>query len=227
MRAVIEWLVAAAMFAVALPFIGIAILLVRLTSRGNAVFAQTRVGLDGREFTIYKLRSMYHDCEKKSGPRWSEKGDPRVTPVGRILRFTHLDELPQLWNVLRGDMSLIGPRPERPMFVAKLSNSLPRYLERLLVRPGITGLAQVQAPPDTGDLKSSQCKLMYDLYYIQAVGPWLDLRILASTALKMVGVKFTVLRKLFSMPAPETVERHYLVALPAVEQANEVAMLPA
>jgi lipopolysaccharide/colanic/teichoic acid biosynthesis glycosyltransferase len=226
-RAVAEWLAAAAMFVAALPFIVGAIVLVRLTSRGKAVFAQTRVGLDGREFTIYKLRSMYHDCEKKSGPCWSATGDPRVTPVGRVLRFTHLDELPQLWNVLRGDMSLIGPRPERPVFVAKLSNALPRYQERLLVRPGITGLAQVQAPPDTGDLNSSRCKLMYDLYYIQAMGPWLDLRILASTALKMVGVKFPVLRKLFAMPAPEQVESHYLVALPADEPPSKVAMQPA
>src|SRR5205814_291249 len=115
--------------------------LVRITSRGPAFYTQTRLGLRGRTFTIYKLRSMYEYCENHSGPLWSSKDDPRVTPLGRFIRRTHIDELPQLWNILRGDMSLIGPRPERPEFLPKLETIVPRYRERLRVRPGVTGLA--------------------------------------------------------------------------------------
>src|SRR5205823_316253 len=113
--------------------------------------------------------------------RWSIPGDPRVTLIGQVLRRTHLDELPQLLNVLRGDMSLIGPRPERPEFLPELEAAFPRYRDRLAVRPGVTGLAQVQLPADS-DLDSVREKLRHDLYYIQHLGPWLDLRILICTA---------------------------------------------
>ena len=108
---------------------------------------------------------MYQDSERHSGATWCLPGDPRVTPVGRVLRFTHLDELPQLINVLLGEMSLVGPRPERPEFLPKLERALPDYRRRLAVRPGVTGLAQVQQPPDT-DLLSVRRKLNYDLYYV-------------------------------------------------------------
>ena len=138
----------------------VAAIVVKLTSRGPAFYTQIRLGQDGRAYAIYKLRTMTHDCEKLSGPQWSKKGDCRVTAVGRLLRRSHLDELPQLWNVLRGEMSLIGPRPERPEFVPRLERSLPHYRARLHVRPGVTGLAQVQLPPDT-DLGSVRRKLAY------------------------------------------------------------------
>jgi lipopolysaccharide/colanic/teichoic acid biosynthesis glycosyltransferase len=206
------------------PLVVLAALLVKLTSRGPAFYSQVRLGRGGQPYALYKIRSMYHDCERQSGPCWSTGRDPRVTPVGRVLRFTHVDELPQLWNVLKGEMSLIGPRPERPEFVPQLERALPRYRERLRVRPGLTGLAQVQAPSDS-NLASVRRKLAYDLYYIEAVGPWLDLRILLSTALKMVGVPFPVLRRLFGMPTPAVVERSYgpmaplAVGIPQVQPA--------
>ena len=105
--------------------------------------------MEGKVFTIYKIRTMYQDSERHSGPTWCVPGDPRVTPVGRFLRWSHVDELPQLINVLMGEMSLVGPRPERPEFLAQLERALPDYRQRLTVRPGVTGLAQVQQPPDT------------------------------------------------------------------------------
>src|SRR5262249_39420482 len=136
------------------------------------------------------------------------------TPVGRLLRRTHLDELPQLWNVLRGDMSLVGPRPERPEFVPQLEQAIPHYRDRLLVRPGVTGLAQVQLPPDT-DLDSVRVQLSYDLYYAALLGVWLDFRIGLATALKMVGVPFPLLRALFRLPGRVAVEDAYRGLEPA------------
>ncbi len=150
----------------ALPVMVLAMALTRLTSRGPALYQQERVGLNGRRFMIFKIRTMVVDAELRTGPQWSTRNDPRITPLGRFLRRTHLDELPQLWNVLRGEMSLVGPRPERPEFVVQLERAIPRYSDRLLVRPGVTGLAQVQLPPDS-DLASVRRKLACDLYYAQ------------------------------------------------------------
>jgi lipopolysaccharide/colanic/teichoic acid biosynthesis glycosyltransferase len=189
----------------ALPLVALAALLVRLTSRGPAFYTQTRVGQEGRLFKIYKLRTMVHNCESLTGPRWSLPGDPRVTAVGRALRATHLDELPQLLNVLRGEMSLIGPRPERPEFVPELEQALPGYWQRLTVRPGVTGLAQVQLPPDS-DVTSVRRKLAHDLYYIERLGPWLDLRILFCTALYAVGLPYERLSRLVGTPGREAIE---------------------
>jgi lipopolysaccharide/colanic/teichoic acid biosynthesis glycosyltransferase len=149
---------------------------------------------------------MYHDCERRSGVRWSTAGDPRVTPVGRFLRRTHIDELPQLWNVLKGDMSLVGPRPERPEFVPHLEQCLPGYRERLRVRPGLTGLAQVQLPPDT-DLASVRRKLAHDLHYVEQLSFWLDVRILFATIFHVLGLPVTVAR-LF-VPGGPAVEQVY------------------
>jgi lipopolysaccharide/colanic/teichoic acid biosynthesis glycosyltransferase len=196
---------ALALSAVALPLVALAALLVKLTSRGPAFYTQTRVGQDGRLFTIYKLRTMMHNCESLTGPRWSLPGDPRVTPLGRALRVSHLDELPQLLNVLRGDMSLIGPRPERPEFVPELEKALPGYWQRLTVRPGVTGLAQVQLPPDS-DVTSVRRKLAHDLFYIERLGPWLDLRILCCTALYALGVPFERLARLVGTPGRQAIE---------------------
>src|SRR5438105_2868040 len=207
-KAAFEFVAALLMLIVAAPLIALSALLVKLTSRGPAFYTQTRMGRDGKPYTIYKLRSMAHDCEKDSGPCWSRAGDSRVTPLGRFLRRTHLDELPQLWNVLRGDMSLVGPRPERPEFIPALERSIPHYRDRLSVRPGVTGLAQVQLPADT-DVASVRRKLAYDLYYVRCCNPWLDLRIILCTGLHVLGVPYHTLRKLFLMPSLDKVEHAY------------------
>jgi lipopolysaccharide/colanic/teichoic acid biosynthesis glycosyltransferase len=201
-----DFLVALFLAAPAFAVVAVAALLVRLTSRGPAFYAQTRVGKNGRPFRILKIRTMIHNCESLTGPRWSMPGDPRITPVGWVLRKTHLDELPQLWNVLCGHMSLIGPRPERPEFVPELEGALPAYRLRLSVRPGVTGLAQVQLPADS-DLGSVRRKLAYDLYYIEQLSPWLDLRLLFGTAFYAVGIPFRLLSKLLGIPGPDKVER--------------------
>jgi lipopolysaccharide/colanic/teichoic acid biosynthesis glycosyltransferase len=202
MKRVIDVVMAALLLLPSLPVILIAGLLVRLTSRGPAIYVQTRLGQYGRAFRIYKIRTMVDNCESLTGPRWAVPGDPRITPVGSVLRALHIDELPQLWNVLRGDMSLIGPRPERPEIVAKLRKDLPDYDERLVVRPGITGLAQVQLPPDTS-VSSAADKLVLDRAYIERLGPWLDLRLLICTALKLLGVGPKGCRRLLRDAIPQ------------------------
>src|SRR5262249_2587991 len=133
-------------------------------------------------------------------------GDPRITPIGWFLRKTHIDELPQLLNVLRGEMSLIGPRPERPEFVPDLERQLPAYRQRLNVRPGVTGLAQVQLPPDT-DVESVRKKLAHDLYYVRHLSPWLDVKLVICTAFYAAGVPFRVLSRVLGVPASEQIER--------------------
>ncbi|MFO0907027.1 MAG: sugar transferase [Isosphaeraceae bacterium] len=183
---------------VALPVMLILALLVRLTSRGPVIYAQTRTGLNRRPFQIYKIRTMYHDCERLTGPKWSTDNDPRVTPIGRFLRRSHLDELPQVWNILKGDMSLVGPRPERPAFVAELEKALPRYAERLDVLPGLTGLAQVNLPPDI-DHDSVRRKLAFDLFYVSHASLWLDLRIVFGTGLMFLGMSPATLTRLLSL----------------------------
>jgi lipopolysaccharide/colanic/teichoic acid biosynthesis glycosyltransferase len=190
------------------PLVLFAMLLVKLTSRGPALYSQTRLGAHGRPFTIFKIRTMVDECESLTGARWSAPGDARITPVGRWLRKTHIDELPQLWNVMRGDMSLIGPRPERPEFVPRLEQAIPHYRERLWIRPGVTGLAQVQLPPDT-DLVSVRVKLAYDLYYLRNFGFWFDVRIYWATVLKMAGVPFRGIRWIFAFPSREAVNNEY------------------
>jgi lipopolysaccharide/colanic/teichoic acid biosynthesis glycosyltransferase len=151
---------------------------------------------------------MRHQCESKSGPQWSTPGDSRITFVGRILRITHIDELPQLWNVLRGDMSLVGPRPERPEFVPQLEKHVAGYRQRLLVKPGITGLAQVQLPPDT-DLESVRRKLAYDIYYVNHESLWLDFRLILCTGFSSVGIPYVMSRRLLRIPGKARVEAIY------------------
>jgi lipopolysaccharide/colanic/teichoic acid biosynthesis glycosyltransferase len=188
------------------PLILLAAAAIKLTSRGPAFYKQTRLGRNGQPYTIYKIRTMRHDCEHGTGPRWATKKDPRTVWLGRFLRCTHLDELPQLLNVLRGEMSLIGPRPERPEFVAQLERAIPRYRDRLLVRPGLTGLSQVQLPADT-DLSSVRRKVAHDVYYVQRLSLVLDLKILLSTVCYLMGIPFAVPRQLFRLPGGEAVER--------------------
>jgi lipopolysaccharide/colanic/teichoic acid biosynthesis glycosyltransferase len=210
-----EWLKVSFDFSVALimlvltsPLMAFAALLVKLSSPGPVVYSQTRLGRGGRPYRIFKLRTMIHNCEKNSGARWSSPGDSRITAIGRLLRRTHIDELPQLWNVLRGEMSMVGPRPERPEFAVHLDQVISYYRKRLAVRPGVTGFAQVQLPGDT-DLASVQRKLAYDLYYIERGNPWLDFRILLCTAFKVFGASFAGLRTWFFLPTSEQVDAAY------------------
>jgi lipopolysaccharide/colanic/teichoic acid biosynthesis glycosyltransferase len=201
----VEYLLALVLLVLALPVIALAALLVKLTSPGSAFYTQVRVGRNGLLFTIYKLRTMIQDCESLTGPRWAIRGDPRVTPVGQVLRAMHIDELPQLVNILRGDMGLIGPRPERPEFVRQLEQAIPNYRLRLAVRPGVTGLAQVQLGADT-DVASVRRKLFYDLYYIEHLSPWTDLRILVATAFYALGDPLRLTRRLHLVPGSTVVE---------------------
>lgn len=164
----------------ALPLMVLVAIAVRLDSPGPIFFRQDRVGRGGREFTLWKFRSMRTDAEAR-GAQWAVTGDPRVTRVGRFIRKTRLDELPQLWNVLAGDMSLVGPRPERRMFVDQLIEQSPFYEQRLVVRPGLTGWAQIKAPY-ASTFEESIEKLKFDLYYIKNMSVLLDISILFSTA---------------------------------------------
>jgi lipopolysaccharide/colanic/teichoic acid biosynthesis glycosyltransferase len=188
----IDCALATILLVLASPLLALLAILIRCTSRGPAIYPQVRLGWRDRPFTLYKLRTMQHDCEKLTGPCWALPNDPRVTLVGRFLRATHMDELPQLWNVLRGEMSLIGPRPERPEIIVKLEDSIPHYAERRRVLPGLTGLAQLQLPPDT-DLSCVRRKLVYDLHYIETASFWLDTRILAGTVFKVLGLSCQVI----------------------------------
>ncbi|MEN6492889.1 MAG: sugar transferase [Thermoguttaceae bacterium] len=180
-------LAAAVILIPALPVMALLIVLVRLTSRGPGLYRQVRVGRHGRSFLLYKIRTMRHDAEAKTGPVWTEPRDPRITWLGRFLRRVHLDELPQLFNVLRGEMVLVGPRPERPEFTQYLAREIPGYMDRYLVAPGITGLAQINLPPDT-DVDSVRRKLVLDVQYIRTASLSLDLRILLCTSLRLIGL---------------------------------------
>jgi lipopolysaccharide/colanic/teichoic acid biosynthesis glycosyltransferase len=192
---------ALAMLLISAPIILLAMLVMKLTSRGPWIYVQKRLGLGGNVFTIYKIRTMYDNSERQSGATWCVPGDPRITPVGRVLRWCHVDELPQLINILKGEMSLVGPRPERPEFLDQLERALPNYRRRLTVRPGLTGLAQVQQPPDT-DLHSVRRKLNFDLCYVEQVSLWLDFRLLLGTVLKCVGVPFLWIGRILQLPDP-------------------------
>lgn len=160
------------------PLLGLIAVLIRLTSPGPILYRQERMGLDGRSFQMYKFRSMWVDAEAESGPVWARENDARRTPVGRILRRLSLDELPQLWNVLKGDMSLVGPRPERPFFVQQFKTLIPQYMLRHKVKSGMTGWAQVNGLRGNTSLEK---RIEYDLYYIQNWSLMLDVKILLLT----------------------------------------------
>jgi len=211
---------ALALLIVSAPAVLLAAMLVKLTSRGPALYRQMRVGLDGRHFVLLKLRTMKHNAEADTGPVWSTENDGRVTTVGSLLRRTHIDEFPQLFNVLRGEMSLVGPRPERPEFVAKLDWEIPYYRERLKVRPGITGLAQLRLRADTS-LESVRQKVVNDVYYVRHVNPILDGKLLVMTAWRLLNEVFSFFWAFFSLPNPEEVERgfHRAVGMDYTEAA--------
>ena len=169
-----------------LPMWIVLVLLVRLTSPGPGVYRQQRVGRKGRLFTMYKFRTMHQNAEALTGPVWATEDDPRYTPIGRWLRKTRLDEIPQLWNVLKGDMSLVGPRPERPYFVEKLVDEIPLYNRRHRVKPGITGWAQVMWRYDSS-LEDVQQKVKYDLFYIENMSLRMDFKILFRTVRAVIS----------------------------------------
>ncbi len=183
-KRVIEFGTSGLLLVLSLPLVALTALAIRLESRGAIFFRQTRVGKGGSVFTLWKFRSMYEDAEQ-NGPMWAGKRDCRVTRVGKWLRLIRIDELPQIWNVFRGEMSLIGPRPERPEFVQKLEAKVPYYSIRHSVRPGITGWAQVNYSYGASVEDAIQ-KLEYDMYYIKNMSLLLDLKIL----LRTIGVVF-------------------------------------
>jgi len=171
------------MLALASPLIGLIFVLVKLTSSGPALIHQERVGRNGRTFRMHKFRSMRDNAEADSGPVWATPDDPRRTPLGRVLRRLSLDELPQLWNVIKGDMSLVGPRPERLAFVQKFTAHYPGYEDRLRLRPGLTGWAQAN---DIRGQTSIEERLGYDLYYIENWSLGFDVKIILTTLVRVL-----------------------------------------
>ena len=185
LQSVYSWIIGLIGTIVTLPIMLIVALLVKLTSKGPVLFRQKRVGFDGSIFTVFKFRSMSQDAEARTGAVWATKNDPRITPLGKWLRQLRLDELPQLFNVLRGEMSIVGPRPERPEFVSVLQETIPYYRQRHCVKPGITGWAQINHK--YGDtIEDSLIKLEYDLYYIKNLAVSLDAYIVFHTVKTML-----------------------------------------
>ncbi len=179
-------LIVAAIFAVVFPFVALAI---KLDSPGAIFYKQERVGLKGSKFTIYKLRSMVQNAERNGQAQWATKGDARITKVGNFIRKTRLDELPQVINVLKGEMSMVGPRPERQQFIDKLEHQIPNFNKRLAVKPGLTGWAQVNYGYGS-TVEDAKIKLNYDLYYCKHQSLALNFQILLRTfavVLKMQG----------------------------------------
>ncbi|MBU2587388.1 MAG: TIGR03013 family PEP-CTERM/XrtA system glycosyltransferase [Alphaproteobacteria bacterium] len=178
-KRVFDIIASVTLLALTLPLIALFAALVKLDSKGPAFFRQQRVGLFGQTFTLIKLRSMRTDAEK-DGAKWAEENDPRITRLGRFIRKVRIDELPQTWSVLKGQMSFVGPRPEVPSFVESLEEEIPFYGERHMVKPGITGWAQINYPYGAS-VEDSRCKLEYDLYYAKNYTPFLDFVILLQT----------------------------------------------
>lgn len=171
--------------ALGLPVWMLVALAIKIDSHGPVLYKQQRVGKDGKEFTIYKFRSMVEDAESHSGPKWAEKADPRITRVGNLIRRARIDEVPQFFNVLIGDMSLVGPRPERPFFVEQFKKQIPFYSRRMKVKPGITGWAQIKGGYDTS-IENVKQKLQYDLFYLENMSLRMDLKILLNTIYVML-----------------------------------------
>lgn len=190
-KMIAEWVFALALVVLFAPLMLFLAVLVKLNSKGPVVYRQSRIGYRGRIFKIFKIRTMVHNAESETGPVWASREDARVTSFGAFLRATHLDELPQLFNVLKMEMSLIGPRPERPEIASQISQKLPAFRNRLAVRPGVTGLAQILLPADDPADLAMECvrrKLEYDLYYVRHVSFLLDLRIYVGTACRQVAL---------------------------------------
>jgi len=187
-----KWYIDVAVSIITLPVIGSVIFLFMfltwLTSKGPVIYTQIRLSKDGKLFKMYKIRSMVVDAEAKGGAVWAGRRDPRITPIGKMMRKFHIDELPQIVNVWRGEMMVIGPRPERPEIGEQLKKKITGYENRMTVLPGMTGFAQLNRPPDT-DLRDVRKKLILDLEYIERASFWFDMRILLGTAFKFVRIK--------------------------------------
>ena len=179
-KRIIDIIVSLIIIIITLPATVISSIAIVLESKGGIFFKQDRCGINGKVFKIYKFRSMKKDAEKNTGPVWSQKDDPRITKVGKFIRKVRIDEIPQMLNVLKGEMSIVGPRPERPFFVEKLSEEIPYYKRRLKVRPGITGWAQVKHKYDE-TIEDVKIKLRYDLFYIENMSLRMDFKILFRT----------------------------------------------
>jgi len=184
LKRLLDIIVSATVLIVGFPIWSLIALFIRLESHGSVLYKQERVGKDGKRFNIIKFRSMRHDAEE-TGPQWAGREDPRVTVVGKVLRKLHLDEVPQMWNVLSGHMSLVGPRPERPVFVEQLVKDIPMYSRRLKVRPGITGWAQVKHKYDES-IDDVKRKVQYDLFYIENMSLRMDFKIILGTFYHML-----------------------------------------
>lgn len=188
LKRVLDLIISIPCLLVFLPFWAIISIIIKLDSKGPVLYRQKRIGENNTTFTIRKFRSMHYNAEKDSGPVWASDEDPRITLVGEWLRRFRLDEIPQLINVIKGEMSIIGPRPERPFFIDKLMQEFPFYYRRHKVRPGITGWSQIKQPYDR-DIDDVRKKLKYDFYYIENLSFSLDIKILASTAWVMLSGK--------------------------------------
>ncbi|CEJ74928.1 glycosyltransferase [[Clostridium] sordellii] len=168
---------------VAIPIILVIAIIIKIEDNGPVFYSQQRLGKDEKSFFVYKLRSMKVDAEKYGGVQWAQKDDPRITKIGKFIRKTRIDEIPQLFNILKGDMSLIGPRPERPELTYKFNKEIPGFIDRLVIKPGLTGLAQVNGGYDI----SPEEKLKWDIIYIKNRNIFLDISIIFKT----IGVVFT------------------------------------
>jgi len=179
-KRILDIIISVMLSILSLPLIPLIILIIKVDSPGPIFFTQVRIGKNGRVFKAIKFRSMSLDAEK-SGPQWAQKNDPRITHFGKLLRKTRIDEIPQLFNILKSEMSLVGPRPERPEFVEELTKAIPFYKERLLVKPGLTGWAQIIGPAYGGSTEETLEKLQYDLFYIKNRSLFFDLGIILKT----------------------------------------------
>jgi exopolysaccharide biosynthesis polyprenyl glycosylphosphotransferase len=188
LKRIIDIMVSLFILIITFPVTFITALAIKIDSPGPALFKQERCGIDGTTFKMMKFRSMRNDAEKHSGPVWSTKNDPRITRIGNFIRKVRIDEIPQMINVLKGEMSLVGPRPERPYFVEKLSKEIPYYKRRLKVRPGITGWAQVKHKYDE-TIEDVKIKLRYDLFYIENMSLRMDFKILFRTIFVVLFAK--------------------------------------
>jgi lipopolysaccharide/colanic/teichoic acid biosynthesis glycosyltransferase len=187
-KEVVDITVGAIVLVFALPIMAFCAALIKLSSRGPVLFSQVRAGQDGRLFTMYKFRTMHIDAEKDSGAVWAGENDSRVIRTCRWMRISHMDELPQLFQIVSGVMSLVGPRPERPEIMAKLEKHYPNVRDRLTVKPGLTGLAQIRNGYDS-TIEGFRHKLEADLEYIEGMSWGLDLRVLALTVTKLLDRK--------------------------------------
>ena len=217
LKTLLEPVLALCLLVLLAPLFAVIAVAVKMSSKGPVFYLQTRTGCHGRAFTLVKFRSMHLNAEP-NGPRWCLQDDARITPFGRVLRKTRLDELPQLWNVVKGEMSFCGPRPERPEMYVQLKKDIPLFSLRTLVRPGITGWAQVCAGY-AASVEESMLKLEYDLYYIKYMSPRLDLIVL----LKTLGVLVRGLRR---TPAGEGADRSALPVQHEILRPNKEAVLP-